>query len=56
MTDYAVYLHVRHSKDSNYREVLAAAMALYPDLEGRIEGAVADAYRQQAARAGKKVD
>jgi hypothetical protein len=51
LNDYAVYLHVKHSKDSNYKEVLAAAMSIYPDLEGRMEGAVADAYKTQSAKA-----
>ena len=53
LNDYAVYLHVRHSADSNYKEVLATAIALYPELEGRFDGAVRDAYQQQAAKAKK---
>jgi hypothetical protein len=53
LNEYAVYLHVRHSTDANYKEVLAAAMALYPDLEGRFDGAVKEAYQQQAAKVKK---
>jgi hypothetical protein len=53
LNDYSVYLHVKHSKDSNYKEVLAAAMSIYPDLEGRMETAVAEAYKAQAKAAAK---
>jgi hypothetical protein len=35
LNDFAVHLFVRHGNDGNYKEVLAVAMALYPDLEGR---------------------
>lgn len=51
LNSYAVYLHVLHAGDSNYKEVVAAAIAVYPDLEGRFEGAIKDAYRRQAAAA-----
>lgn len=54
LNDYAVYLQVRHGADSNYKEVLAAAIAVYPDLEGRFEGAIKDAYRKQAEANAKK--
>lgn len=54
LNDYAVYLFVRHGGDSNYKEVLSVAMALYPDLEGRFQGAIQDAYKAQAAKAAKK--
>lgn len=56
LDDYAVYLHVRHSGDGTYQQAVAAAMALYPDLEGRFEGAVKNAYRTQSAKAGQKVN
>lgn len=56
LNDYAVYLHVMHSKDANYKEVLATAIAVYPDLEGRFDGAIKEAYRTQAAKAGKKIE
>ena len=44
--DYAVYLHVVHSKDLGYTQALAAAMALYPDLEFRYDAAINKAYRR----------
>ena len=53
LNDYAVYLHVRHSGSADYQQALAAAMALYPDLEGRFEGAIKEAYRVQSAAARK---
>ena len=55
LNDYTVYLQLRHGGDASYKEVLAAAIAVYPDLEGRFEGAIKDAYRKQAEQAGKKV-
>ena len=54
LNDYALYLHVQHSKSASYQQALAAAMALYPELETTMEGAVKDAYRKQAAQAPKK--
>lgn len=54
LNDYAVFLQVRHGADSNYKEVLAAAIAVYPDLEGRFEGAIKDAYRKQAEANARK--
>ena len=50
LNDYALFLHVRHSSDSTYKEALAAAMAVYPDLEGRFAGVINDAYRTQSKR------
>ena len=44
--DYAVYLHVKHGKDAGYTQALAAAMALYPDLEHRYDAAINRAYRR----------
>jgi hypothetical protein len=56
LNEYAVYLFVRHGGDGNYKEVLSVAMALYPDLEGRFQGAIQDAYKkaQADAKAAKK--
>ncbi len=48
--DYCVFLHVRHSGDPDYQEVLAAAVAVYPDLEGRFPSAIQKAYKKQAKR------
>lgn len=53
LNDYAVYLHVLHSTDSNYQQVLATAIAVYPDLEGRFDSAIKAAYEAQAAKAKK---
>jgi hypothetical protein len=53
LNEYAVYLFVRHGGDGNYKEVLAVAMALYPDLEGRFQGAIQDAYKAAAKDAKK---
>lgn len=43
---YAVYLFVKHGKDADYTQALAAAMALYPDLEFRYDAAIDRAYRK----------
>ena len=56
LNDYALYLHVQHSNSAGYQQALAAAMAIYPELEGTFEGTIQNAYRTQAAKAGKKVD
>ncbi len=52
LDEYAVYLHVTHANGSDYTRALAAAMAIYPDLEGRYDDAVKAAY-QNAAKAAK---
>ncbi len=49
---YAVYLHVKHSADSNYQQVLATAIAVYPDLEKGFDAAIQQAY-SAAAKANK---
>lgn len=49
LEDYAVYLHALHGADSNFQLVLATAIALYPDLETRFEGAIKQAYQKAAA-------
>lgn len=53
LDSYAVYLHVKHSQQSGYNQALAAAMAIYPQLESRYEVAINQAYKQ-ALRAQKK--
>lgn len=51
LDDYAVYLHVRHGADGSYAQALAAAMAVYPELEGRYQTAIQQAYqRAQSAK------
>lgn len=41
---YAVYLHVKHSADANYQQILATAIAVYPDLEKGFDTAIQQAY------------
>lgn len=51
LQDYSVYLHARHSQSAGFQQALAAAMALYPDLEGTYEAAINNAYSAQVAKA-----
>jgi hypothetical protein len=52
LADYAVYLQARHGNTANFQQALAAAMALYPDLESGFENAVKQAYAAQAKKTG----
>ena len=45
LDDYAVWLHVNHSGSIEYEKTLAAAMAIYPDLEKDYDNAIKDAYK-----------
>lgn len=45
LDDYAVYLHVKHSAEPGYAEAMAAAMAVYPDLEKGYDNALKKAYK-----------
>ena len=54
LEDYAVYLHARHSHDAGFQNALAAAMAVYPALEGTYEAAIQKAYQTQAAQAAAR--
>lgn len=56
LNDYALYLHVRHGTSASYQQALAAAMALYPDLEGTFEGAINNAYRTQSTKVAKSAE
>ncbi|GAB5560329.1 MAG: hypothetical protein SynsKO_19760 [Synoicihabitans sp.] len=47
LEDYAVFLQARHGNDPDFKMTLAAAVALYPDLEHRFAGYVKKAYRKQ---------
>lgn len=51
LEDYAVYLHVKHSADGGYASALAAAMAIYPDLEKGYDAAIQKAYANAAKTA-----
>lgn len=48
--DYAVFMHVRHGSDPDYKVMLASAVALYPDLEKRMPSAISKAYKSQSRR------
>jgi len=49
LKQYAVYLQARHGGTADFQQALAAAMALYPDLEGTFEAAIKEAYQTQSA-------
>lgn len=53
LDDYAVYLQVKHGQEGGFKQALAAAMAIYPQLESSYDGAINNAYKQ-ALRAQKK--
>ena len=53
LDDYAVYLQVKHGQEPGFNQALAAAMAIYPQLETSYDWAISKAY-QQALRARKK--
>jgi hypothetical protein len=46
LDDYAVYLHVTHANSGDYTRALAAAMAVYPELENRYDDAVKAAFQK----------
>ncbi len=48
--DYIVFLHVVHGANPNYQSGLASAMALHPEMEGRIDFAIKNAYKKAAKR------
>lgn len=48
--DYAVFMHVRHGSDPDYKIMLASAVAVYPDLEKRMPSAISKAYKKQSRR------
>ena len=53
MADYSVYLHSKFAGTPGYQDALAAAMAIYPDLEGRHKAYVDKAYKQARKKARK---
>jgi hypothetical protein len=54
LDDYAVYLHVTHGGSGDFSQALAAAMAIYPELEGRYDSSIRNAYqRAQKAQDGR---
>jgi hypothetical protein len=52
--DYIVYLQVKHSGSLEYQKAMASAMALYPEMEGRTDIAMKNAYKKAAKAAKKK--
>lgn len=46
LDDYAVYLHVTHAGTAGYDQALAAAMAVYPELEAGYQPAIQNAYKR----------
>lgn len=48
LDDYAVYMHVAHSKEGGYAQAVAAAMAIYPSLEASYDTAIKKAFEQAA--------
>jgi len=46
LDDMAVYMHVKHGSSGDYAQALAAAMAIYPALEGGYDGAIRGAYQR----------
>ncbi|MDP1932570.1 MAG: hypothetical protein Q8L60_14040 [Gammaproteobacteria bacterium] len=51
LADLSVYMHSRFNGEADYEKALAAAMALYPELERGHERAVDNAYREARRRA-----
>jgi hypothetical protein len=50
MDDYAVYLQVTHGKEAGLQQALAAAMAIYPELESGYDAAINKAYQKALLR------
>ena len=47
---YIVYLHFVHRSSPGYESGLASAMVLQPEMEGRIDFAVKNAYKKRPKR------
>ena len=52
--DYIGYLQIKHSGSVEYQKGMASAMALYPEMEGRTDIAMKNAYKKAAKTAKKK--
>lgn len=46
LDDYAVYMHVTHGPELGFKQALAAAMAIYPELESTYDSALNKAYQR----------
>lgn len=53
LADLSVYMHSEFNSESDYETALAAAMALYPELERGHERAIDKAYKDARKRAKK---
>ena len=56
LDDYSVYMQMNHGHEAGYEEALAAAMAIYPDLETTYEKALSKAYRDANRKAKRALD
>ncbi len=54
LDDLAVYMHVKHGSSGDYAQALAAAMAIYPALEGSYDNAIRSAYQRSRQTQGTK--
>jgi len=54
LDDLAVYMHVKHGSSGDYAQALAAAMAIYPALEGSYDNAIRSAYQRTQQTQGTK--
>lgn len=48
--DYIVYLHVLYGSNPDYQRGIASAMALHPEMEGRTDYAIKNAYKKAAKK------
>ena len=54
LEDLSVYMHSEFNGEADYEQALAAAMAIYPDLERGHERAIDKAYKDARRQARKK--
>ena len=47
LDDLALYIYVKHSKDTNYNDVLKAVTGIYPDLQERYSQALTTASKDK---------
>ena len=53
LADMSVYMHSEFNGEADYEQALAAAMALYPELESGHERAIDNAYKEARRKARK---
>lgn len=54
LADMSVYMHSEFNGEADYEQALAAAMALYPELERGHERAIDNAYKEARRKARKQ--